>query len=266
MLSELICDAFDPTKMNCALVVKNLKTGESAAWNENRRVPSASLIKLPIMVEVMRQARAGRLSLEQRISVASADKVPFSILTLLETGNSYSLRDLITLMIIQSDNTAANLLIDRAGSDRINQGLAQLGLPGTVLQRKMMDSAARAAGRENFTTAADMARLLELLYRGAVVDAAGSAWMLEIMKNQLNNSMMMQQLPDDTVVAHKTGDLAGISHDVGIVYREDFAYILAVLVWDARTNCDARLAIGRISRAVYDYFETKRQPATTGTL
>jgi beta-lactamase class A len=253
-LTELILQAIDPTAMKCGFVIKNLRTDETALWNERQRVPSASLIKLPIMAEVLRQAQSGSYSLTRRIRVKQEDKVPFSILTLLETGNDYSLQDLITLMIVQSDNTAANLLIDLAGMEKVNCFLAGLGLSATLLQRKMMDGAARRAGRENFTCAADMARLLELLYREELVDAPSSARMLEIMKQQLDTSMMMLQLPDETVVAHKTGELEQIDHEAGIVYLEGRDYLFVMLVWDAPANRDARLAIGRASKAVYDYF------------
>lgn len=254
MLRRRILNSLDLTQAKYAFVVKNLRTGETAAYNEAVQVPSASLIKIFVMAEIMRQVRRGTLSLKHRLAVTESDKVPFSILTLLETGNTYTLRDLITLMIVQSDNTATNMLIDIAGADNINRLTAGLDLQGTALQRKMMDAAARQEGRENLTTAADMARTMELLFTGKVIDREASDYMLCILKKQLDTSMMMLDIPDDTVVAHKTGELERLDHETAIVYLRNCEYIFTVLVWEAATNNYARQVLGKVSRLVYDYF------------
>jgi beta-lactamase class A len=209
------------------------------------------------MAEIIHQVRDGKLDLQRRIVVKAEDKVPYSILTLLETGNNYSLQDLITLMIIQSDNTAANILIDMAGMDHVNRLCGDLDLPDTFLQRKMMDWKAREAGRENYTTASDMAWFLELLYLGEIFDQASSTYMIEILKKQMENSMMRLYIPDDTIIAHKSGELDGIAHEAGIVYHEKGDYLFVVLTWNALTNNDARQTIGQISRNVYNYFVNK---------
>lgn len=254
MLEKLVLQAIDFTKLKCAFVIKNLKNGVAVTYQENAIVPAASLIKIPILIEIRRQVNAEELSLKQRITVTGTAQVPGGILSLLEAGNSYTLNDLLTLMIVQSDNTAANLLIDLAGAAAINRLIRSLDLKNTILQRKMLDRAAAGAGRENLTTAADLARLLELLYRGEVLDQAESMAMLELMRNQLDRSMMRLYLPDATVIAHKTGELDLLSHDAGIVYHQNGDYLLVVLIWDAVTNNFARQAIGQISKIVYDYF------------
>jgi beta-lactamase class A len=254
MLQKLILQSIDFQKMNCAFMIRNLKTGEYASYNQEERTPSASLIKLLIMAEIIHQEKEGKLDLRQRISVKTEDKVAFSVLTMLETGNSYSLNDILTLMIVQSDNTAANILIDMAGMAEINKFCIDLNLKETMLQRKMMDLNARKAGRENFTTASDMALFLGRLYRGQFLDTASSTYMIDIMKNQLDNTMMRLYIPDETVIAHKTGELDSIAHEAGIVYHEKGDYLFVVLIWDALTNNDARQAIGQISKIVYDYF------------
>lgn len=254
MLYEKILDAIDLKKLNCAFVIENLKTGEKIAYNENVVVPSASLIKIPIMMEILNQVKEGKLSLKQRITVEDDVKVPFSILNLLETGNSYTLKDVITLMIIQSDNTAANILMDLAGMDNVNNYVKSLGIKNTVLQRKMMDSQARKEGRENKTTAAEMAKFFEIIYKGERANESYSVIMKNILTSQLDNSVMRLNIPDDIRIAHKTGDLNGISHDTGIVYLPNVDYIFCGLTWDAVTNNFARETIGKISKIAYDYF------------
>ena len=100
----------------------------------------------------------------------------------------------------------------------------------------MMDTSARDAGKENLTTAQDMARLMELLYRGELLDQEISAYIIDMMKKQLDTSMMRLYIPDQTVIAHKTGELDCLSHEAGIVYHEKGDYIFVVLIWDAITN------------------------------
>jgi beta-lactamase class A len=257
MLQQFILQVIDFQKLNCAFVVKNLQTGECASYNSEARVPSASLIKLAVMAESVRQVKEGKLNLKQRLVVREEDKADFSILTLLATGNSYTLRDLLTLTIVQSDNTAANMLIDLTGMTEINKFCNDLGLKDTVLRRKMMDDEARKAGRENYTTAADMARFLELLYQGKLLDPESCNLMIEIMKKQLDNTMIRLYIPDDTVAAHKTGELEGVSHEAGIVYHDKADFIFVMLVWDALSGNDARQTIGRAAETVYNYLITE---------
>lgn len=260
MLKQHILQSVDFSSLMCAFVIKNLKTGECASYNENVVIPAASLIKIPIMAEIFGQVKAGKLSLRQRIVVTEKDKTDFSILAMLEAGNQYSINDLLTLMVVLSDNTAANLLIDIAGFDPINERIGCLKLKNTVLHRKMMDfHPGMAVERENWTTAGDMARLLEQLYRGEVIDEAASASMLEIMKQQLDRSMMRLYIPDETVIAHKTGELDGLAHDAGIIYQATGDYILVVFTWDAVHNNLARQSVGFIAKAAYDYFTEKYQ-------
>jgi beta-lactamase class A len=97
--------------------------------------------------------------------------------------------------------------------------------------------------------------MMELLYTGKVLDEEYSAYMIDIMKKQLDTSMMMLNIPDETVVAHKTGELDFLDHEVGIVYQDNGDYIFCVLIWDAVSNNYARQALGTISKVVYDYFK-----------
>lgn len=254
MLKNIILNSLKNEPIKYAFVIKNFSSGETASYNENTVVPSASLIKIPVMMEIMRQVKSKKLSLSDRISVEKDAKVPFSILTMLSGTNNFSLDDIMTLMIVQSDNTAANILMDVAGMENVNDYIESIGLKNTALQRKMMDFNAKIEGRENYTTASDMAALLEMLYDGQAVDAESSSHMLEIMKNQLDTGSMMYGLPYETTVAHKTGELEFIEHDAGIVYLKNLDYIFCMLTWDASDNNTARKAIGKVSEIAYNYF------------
>lgn len=251
---EKISECVDDKKIKYAISIKNLRTGESYNYNENIVISSASTIKLLIMAEVMNQAKKGQLSLEERLLINPEDIVPYSIIKLLDSNNSYTLKDLITLMIIQSDNTATNILINIAGINNINTYIRGIGLQNTILQRKMMDFEARVDGKDNFTTSSDMAKFLELLYKGEIVDKEFSGVMIEIMKMQLDKSMVYLEISDEVVVAHKTGELQNINHEVGIFYTQKGDYIFSMLTWEAESNNFARKIIGKVAKIVYDKF------------
>lgn len=253
-LLKNIIENIDINKIKYSITVKDLKTGVSYNYNEKTQVSSASTIKLMIMAEVMNQVKKGILSLSQRIVVKKEDKVLFSILTMLDSDNSYSLKDIITLMIVQSDNTATNILIDMAGIENINRFIKHIGLKNTVLQRKMLDYGAKKEGRDNLTTSLDMSAFLELLYNGKVVDKDHDALMVDIMKMQLDRSMLYLDIPDDVEIAHKSGELDNIDHEVGIFYTKNRNYIFCMLSWDAESNNYARKTVAKVAKIVYDYF------------
>jgi beta-lactamase class A len=242
------------------LVVKHLESGEALGWRPDERFPAASIIKIPILVEALCQAETGRLRLDERIPIRPQDKVGgFGILKELGSLEALSLLDLLTLMIVISDNTAANLCIERVGMAAVNALTVSLGLAGTVLQRKMMDMAARDRGLDNFTTPADTARLMELLATERLLTPGGSRQALEILARQQVNDRLPLHLPPGVPVAHKTGELSGIRHDVGIVGAGAGRVVIAVLTQGCESPLgrglsggEASACIARIGRMVYD--------------
>lgn len=238
-----------------AYVIKNLNTGETFTNKENIVVPSASLIKMLVMIEVFRQIKEGKLTLSKRLSVKPEEKVAYSVLEFLDFENTYTLLDMVKLMIIYSDNTAANILIDLVGMENVNKCIEELGLKKTRLQRKMIDLKAREECRENYTTAAEMADIMERLYMGEIIDKKNSDLILNIMKGQGDESMMRVDLPDDIVIARKSGELESLNHDIAIVYGNKCNYIYVFFVWGTETNNNAREILQKTSKIVYDYFQ-----------
>lgn len=237
---------------NVSVVFKEINTGDTISINPDRVYPSASTIKLVIMSEVFRLVKEGLLHPDQPIMLRDDMRVGGDgILKELNAGHQFTLKEIVTLMIILSDNMATNMLIDMVGMDKVNAMARQLGLKDTKLQRKMMDSAAAKAGRENFTSAADMYRILELIYEGENIDREYSDIMLEILKKQQVRGRLDLYLPEDVLIAHKTGDLDNLEHDVGIVYLPNCKYIICVLTNEMDSNKEAREVIGKISRFVY---------------
>ena len=200
----------------------NTVTGEEYAHNAEDAIEAASVIKLTVMAEAFRQFEAGTLDPAATVTVRQEDKLPScGALSYMHDGVNVTVLDLVTLMIILSDNTATNLLIDRLGMDRINAMIDSLGFAGTRLNRKLFMPELAARGIKNVVSARDMGELFKRLLAGDVVSAEASRQMLDILKKQRLNGKMPFFLHDKGIAcAHKTGEDDGVTHDVGIIFAE----------------------------------------------
>lgn len=235
---------------------EDLITGAVETFEAERPQVAASVIKLPILVEAMRQIDAGEANPDERFIVTGEQKMPScGALSYMHDGLAVTLTDLATLMIILSDNTATNLLIDRLGMENVNRTAGALGLEQTCLRRRLFDAEASARGIENTVSARDMGRLLSGMYRGQVVSEHASATMLKMLADQrLNGKLPFYLHALGIPVAHKTGEDSGITHDVGIVYagRPFVVCILASgtdVARAERTMQDVALALYRRAEA-----------------
>ena len=181
MIEQKIRTFLDTQEGSTSVVVKSLIDDRQFSIDPERVFPSASTIKLFIMSELFRQAKERQLSLSDTILLNDVSKTGGDgILKELDSNHDFTLKELCTLMIIISDNTATNLLIEHLGMNRVNQQISQMGLKSASLQRKMMDLEAVRAGRNNYISGADFAAILESIYRGENVDQDSSAQMLDI--------------------------------------------------------------------------------------
>lgn len=257
-LRDAILSVIERSQGNVGVAIKDLASGDIIYVDEGRAFPSASTIKLVILSQILAEVKAGSRRLDDVVEVPDGAKVGGDgILKELGPDHRFSLLELAKLMIVLSDNSATNVLIDLVGMEAVNGRAAELGLGSTRLQRKMMDAAARKAGRENTTCARDMLRLLELTYEGKNASPELSGLMLDIMKRQQATGRLDLYLPVDDegiVIAHKTGDLDRLEHDVGIVYLPARDYIICVLTNGTKTNKDGREIIGEISRVVFEAY------------
>lgn len=243
--------AGEPGTYSAAAV--ELASGRSWLLNP-QRLRSASLIKLFILAEAFRRAGRGELALEETVAVPEEAKVGGA--GALETsppGTVRTWRQLLEAMIVESDNTATNLAIDRLGMASVNALASALGCGDTVLRRKMMDFAAADEGRENYTTPADVAAMLARLYRGECVEPEADAAMVAILLRQEDLCKLPLLLPAPAKVACKSGELDGAEHDAGIIYGERCDYVLAVMSDGLPDEEHGREVIARLSRTVYDF-------------
>jgi len=277
------------------VAIRHVESGTEVLVNADKTFPMASMYKVPILVELFYQRAAGKLSLEDRIEVTPSDVHPGGTIALLldSPGLDMSVANLINLMMRVSDNSAADILINKVGPANVTARMRMLGLDSIHVDRSTLEmildqegvdyaaygklpiaeirareaavdsqTAARANDRFNKTekdvaTPHDMTRLLEKIYRGQIVDRSSSDEIIEFM----NHSMIGQTripggLPDGTRVVHKTGSIGGTTNDTGIVYLPDGNHLLiTVMMRDAKApTADRERVIADVSKYAYDYF------------
>ncbi len=243
-----------PQSARVSVAVQSLTNGRvSFAYRADERVPSASVIKLPIMLEAMERVKAGKLDLSEIHILTDSEKVGGSgILTTYAHRSRVSYRDLLRLMLIYSDNTATNIFINELGMDAINARMQGIGLTRSRLNRVMMDTLAAQQGRENVVTAGEMNMILAKIYRHEVATPALCGEMLSILKENEDSLTIPRLLPPGTVVAHKTGTLAYVRGDAGIVYAAQ-PFVLSVFV-EGVPGAGAERIIGEIALICYTAF------------
>lgn len=243
-------------KGNAGIVIKDLDTDWEIASNKEMSIPSASLVKIPVMMAYFAAADEKKLKFSDTIELKSSDRVEGSgPVKNGVPGSSYKIEDLLYLMITESDNTAANMLINRLGIDELNGYFSKFGLKHTNLSRKMMDFKSRREGVENYTTVGDMAYLLEKLYDGKFINENISKQCLTLLAEQKINDRIPKKLPSGIMVAHKTGLENGVCHDVGIVYTPKGNFLICVLTKHAYTTArPTKRLISRLSLLTYNYY------------
>jgi beta-lactamase class A len=260
------------------MTAKELRTGEEIQIDADRAFPTASVIKVAVMLEAFHQLAEGRLRPDHELTLPEAAKVGGSgVLQRMHAGLRPSVADLVELMITVSDNTATNLLVERLGTEAIDARLAGYGLRQTLLFRPTFRDG-RADVRPDLerefglgmSTPREMARLMELIARGQVVSPAASAEMLRILGAQLYADMIPRALPEGVSVAHKTGmdeekapgpdgRRRHVRAAAGVVEGPRTRFVIAIFarqVEDTRVSVDNEALVtgGEVARLAYDHF------------
>ncbi len=207
---------------NISVWLEDCESHQTFTLNPDSEHIAASVIKLGVLLAAFERFESGALAPNALYRTKASDKVPScGAITYLHDGLEVTYLDLVTLMIILSDNTATNIMIDALGIENINAALDNCGLSGIRLRRKMFDAEASARGLQNTVTARDVASFFRLLYEGKLVSSAASQKMLGILLNQRLNGKIPFYLHEQGIeVAHKTGEDDGTTHDAGIIYAE----------------------------------------------
>ena len=256
-----------------AVAVKNLKTGETFNYHADDPMTTASLIKFPIMVETYRQAAEKQVDLDAPVTLTKADKVPGSgILTEhFSDGATFPLRDAVHLMIVYSDNTATNLVLDKIGIGATAATMEKMGYPNTKAHSKVYrrDTTINLERSKRFglgsTTAGEMVRLCEALQKGELVSPEASAAMRKHLEACDDNDKFPRFLPPGTKIAFKTGSVDASKTAAGIIETPGGPVAVCVMTEENKDqrwitdNAGNRLCAD-VARVVYDYYPATPQP------
>lgn len=267
-LAARIASLTSAHKGRVAVAVRNLKTGESYTLNPDEVMPTASLIKLPVMVETYWQVSEKKVKLETTLTLKKEDKVAGSgILTQhFSDGATFPLRDAVRLMIVYSDNTATNLVLDQIGISNTNVRMEKLGLKNTAINAKVFKGSTTSInpeGTKKFglgsTTAAEMVQLLELIEFGKVISAEACKEMLKHLKACDDKNTIARLLPSGMELAYKTGAVNDARTGAGIAYTKSGPVAFCILTtanedkrW-SRENA-AEVLLAEVAKEVYEYF------------
>ncbi|WP_031495132.1 serine hydrolase [Bryobacter aggregatus] len=246
--------AYD-ARMDGALGVAiiDLTTGTQWSYHGKLVFPTASAIKVPILMEIFRLRELGQLHFNEKVTLQPAEAVGGSgvLQERLRNGPiTLSVEEIVREMIASSDNTATNWCIRRVGMAGVNHTMAQMGYQGTRLQRIMIDQAAATRNEENVSTPEDMADMLRVIYEGKAVNAKASAEMIAMLK--LVKAGMRRAIPPAIEVASKPGELVGVRTETGIVYLKGRPFVLAVM--GTYLN-ESDSPIEAVTKIVFDCFQ-----------
>ena len=255
------------------IYVKSLDTGEEIAIGADRQMETMSTIKIPLMVEALEQIKAGKFALTDKYTFVQADSQPGTgTIQRLDPGAVMTIKDLITMMIIVSDNTATEVLYRMVGGpEAVNRRMDAMGLKNTRAMNvpsRWFPSLRSAATTEQFyregknpfglSTPREMGRLLEMMERGTLVDKSSSDLMLRIMRGQLYRTRIPRYVAGYTI-PHKTGDfLPYVGDDVGILEAPGRTIVISIFTGDHFGSGEVlENAIGLVAKEIADYFAYK---------
>jgi len=267
-LDALVGDTVEKFDGVMGVAIVDFTDGRAILKNADRVFPTASSIKIAVLLELYHQEQSGKAKLSDVYLFDPKDLVEDSqIMTGLTPGvTKVTNRDLAQFMVTASDNAATNVLIDRVGMENVNATLRSLDLTRTTLRRKMMDIAAAKRGDENVSTPQEMARLLEAIYKGKALNKELTESMIKQLKALKKDSWLSTDLPLDVEIADKPGSLEGIRTDSGIIFAKNRPFVISVMTSFVRDEPVAERAIGRIALEAFRYFEMRGTTSQYGRI
>jgi beta-lactamase class A len=241
-----------------SLAVHDIHGNELYMADSGKQVPSASVIKIPVLIELMRMVDTNELSLQETYVLAGDDIVGGAgDLQHAGAGGRYTLEYLAREMIRVSDNTASNVIIRRIGMERVNRLMAELGMKQSALNRYMMDFQAIEEGRQNYTSAGDMNRALIALMNENVLSESSRILALDMLEECADGELIKKYLPDSIQVAHKTGTLDYIRGDAGIIFAEE-PFIMSIFAGDFDDLKTSEERMAELAKIIFDIIRRER--------
>ena len=241
-----------PSSIKVSMSVESTSEEKYFTHRPDVTVPAASVIKVPILMELMEKVKQKKNDLNKIHILQATDKAgDSSIIADMPDGTRLTIRQLAQEMIHSSDNTATNILIKEIGMEAVNQNLIRLGSTKTRLNRIMLDTLAVKQGRQNWVNSLEINDLLRKIYEKKIATPALCEEMIDILKNCRDKTTIPRSLPKDLVIAHKTGELGYVRGDAAIVYTKQ-PFILSIFVEGFKDLNQAEQIIGDLAEICWE--------------
>jgi beta-lactamase class A len=243
-----------------AVTLRDLRTGKTWARNADDLFPAASLIKVPILVASFYKMQDGGLALDEELKVTRRNRMGGSgSLKWRRDGTKVTVREALTMMMNESDNTATAMILERLGIGYVQQQFPRMGLLYTGIYQDGMSIRSGRVAHENYTTAREMSDLLEKIYRGELVDKASSELMMEMLKKpKAVASRLAKGMPIGWEIAHKTGLLRQACHDSAVFLTPNGDYVMTVLTGQNQSYSQAKDLISKLGRVTFQHYAGPR--------
>lgn len=237
---------------------EDIDSGYTYSLNDKVTMPSASCIKLPIAMTLLKEVDKGVIKLGDMHFVSREEMVDGSGIIHEFDEKEYSVKDLLTVMLVQSDNTATNKLVDIVGMAKINDTIKDLRLKQTCLKRKMMDFNAREKGLENLSSSYDLAQCLKFLHQGVFLSKEMSSLMLNILKRSQNREKIPFYIPERewSKIANKPGSLNGIENDAALMNLNKGNFVFVTMSKSLPNNVYGVVTISRLGKMMWDIIDS----------
>ncbi|WP_459480499.1 serine hydrolase [Clostridium saccharoperbutylacetonicum] len=237
-----------------AFFFEDLESGFSYGYNENVQMTAAGCMKLPISVSVLKYVEDGKIDFLDKIKIEEADKVYGTGILHEFDDREYTVFELLVAMLIQSDNTAANKLIDIVGIDRINDDIEAQGLKNTKLNRRTSDERAASNGIENITSALDLAKIWKHLFNSSFLNEKNSIMLMDILRRQQMKNKLALYIPDDLKyeISSKTGDKANVENDTALIHTHKGSFTFTVLSMGIPNSVYGTVTLAKCGKMMWD--------------
>ncbi|MGL4572346.1 MAG: serine hydrolase [Clostridium sp.] len=233
---------------------EDLNRGFVYGYNENVQMVAAGCMKLPIAISLIKDVENGNVSFMDKINIEGADKVYGTGIIHEFNAREYTVFELLVAMLIQSDNTAANKIIDIVGMEKINEYIIEMGLKNTVLNRKTTDERKEKPKVENLTTARDLSRIWKVLYDQTFLSKENSTMLIDILRRQQIKNKLALYIPDDLKyeISSKTGDKPGVENDTALIQLSKGTFAFTVLSMSIPNSVYGTVTLAKSGKMMWD--------------
>ena len=237
---------------------EDLDSGYSYGLDENKQMPSASCIKLPIAIALFKEVENGKINPDEKVFISKEEMVDGSGILFEFDEREYSIRELVVAMLVQSDNTATNKIIDIVGMERINEIIKELGLQKTELNRKIRDVELREKGIANYSSSLDLSKCCKILHNKSYLNEENNTFIVNVLKRQQVRNKIPFYIPKKewTNIANKSGSLNGVENDTALMTVSKGNFVFTIMSKQLPNNVYGLVTISRVAKMMWDIIET----------